>query len=39
MAAAAVGFDMNETSIHQVLAVKTNADGTSAMPMTRAEMV
>jgi cyclopropane-fatty-acyl-phospholipid synthase len=39
MAAAAVGFEMNETSIHQVLAVKTKADGTSAMPLTRAAMV
>jgi cyclopropane-fatty-acyl-phospholipid synthase len=39
MAAAVVGFEMNETAIHQVLGVKTRADGTSGMPPTRVEMV
>jgi cyclopropane-fatty-acyl-phospholipid synthase len=39
MAAAVVGFELNETAIHQVLGVKTMADGTSGMPLTRAAMV
>ncbi len=39
MAAAVVGFEMNETAIHQVLAVKTKDDGSSGMPLTRAQMI
>jgi cyclopropane-fatty-acyl-phospholipid synthase len=39
MAAAVVGFEMNQTAIHQVLGVKTREDGTSGMPLTRAEMI
>jgi cyclopropane-fatty-acyl-phospholipid synthase len=39
MAAAVVGFELNETAIHQVLGVKTMADGTSGMPLTRAAMI
>jgi len=39
MAAAVVGFEMNETGLHQVLGVKTMADGVSGMPMTRAGMI
>ncbi|MCU1452982.1 MAG: putative fatty acid methyltransferase [Acidimicrobiales bacterium] len=36
MAGSAIGFEQNRTSIHQVLAVRTPSDGTSAMPATRA---
>ncbi|MGH9127262.1 MAG: class I SAM-dependent methyltransferase [Acidimicrobiales bacterium] len=39
MAAAVVGFEINQTAIHQVLGVKTRPDGTSGMPMTRAGMI
>ncbi len=39
MAAAVVGFELNETAIHQVLGVRTMSDGTSGMPLTRAGMV
>ncbi len=39
MAAAVVGFELNETAIHQVLGVKTMDDGSSGMPLTRAEMI
>jgi cyclopropane-fatty-acyl-phospholipid synthase len=39
MAAAVVGFELNETAIHQVLGVKTMADGTSGMPLTRSAMI
>jgi cyclopropane-fatty-acyl-phospholipid synthase len=39
MAAAVVGFEMNETAIHQVLGVKTLGDGSSGMPLTRAGMI
>ena len=39
MAAAVVGFELNETAIHQVLGVRTMADGTSGMPLTRSGMV
>jgi cyclopropane-fatty-acyl-phospholipid synthase len=39
MAAAVVGFEMNETSIHQVLAVRPWDDGSSGMPATRADMI
>ena len=39
MAAAVVGFEMNETSIHQVLAVRPSADGSSGMPHTRVGMI
>ncbi len=39
MAAAVVGFELNETAIHQVLGVKTRADGTSGMPLTRSAMI
>ncbi|MDP9073187.1 MAG: cyclopropane-fatty-acyl-phospholipid synthase family protein [Actinomycetota bacterium] len=39
MAAAVVGFEMNETSIHQVLAIKPNPAGASGMPLTRAAMI
>jgi len=34
-----VSFEVNEVAIHQVLGVKTPADGQSGMPPTRAEMV
>ncbi len=39
MLAAVVGFEMNETAIHQVLGVRTEADGSSRMPLTRAAAV
>ncbi|MDQ1376188.1 MAG: cyclopropane-fatty-acyl-phospholipid synthase [Acidimicrobiaceae bacterium] len=39
MAAAVVGFELNETAIHQVLGVKTMDDGSSGMPLTRADMI
>lgn len=39
MAAAVVGFEMNQTAVHQVLGVRTKADGASGMPLTRAGMV
>lgn len=39
MIAAAVGFDLHVTSLHQVLAVKAETDGRSGMPLTRADMV
>ncbi len=39
MAAAVVGFELNETAVHQVLGVKTMDDGSAAMPLTRAEMI
>ncbi|HEX3539175.1 MAG TPA: cyclopropane-fatty-acyl-phospholipid synthase family protein [Acidimicrobiales bacterium] len=39
MAAAVIGFELNQTAIHQVLGVKTRPDGTSGMPLTRAAMV
>jgi cyclopropane-fatty-acyl-phospholipid synthase len=39
MLAAVVGFEMNETAIHQVLGVKTGPEGRSRMPLTRASMV
>ena len=39
MAAAVVGFDLNEDAPYQVLGVKTMADGSSGMPLTRAGMV
>jgi cyclopropane-fatty-acyl-phospholipid synthase len=34
-----VSFETNEIAIHQVLGVKTPADGNSGMPPTRAGMV
>jgi hypothetical protein len=34
-----VSFETNEIAIHQVLGVKTPADGNSGMPLTRAGMV
>lgn len=34
--ASAVGFQVGRTSVHQVLAVRSHADGTSDMPATRA---
>ena len=37
MAASALNFAANRTSIHQVLAVRTGPDGSSAMAPTRAE--
>ena len=39
MLGAVVSFEVNDVSVHQVLAVKTPADGVSAMPLTRALMV
>ncbi|MDQ6613684.1 MAG: cyclopropane-fatty-acyl-phospholipid synthase family protein [Actinomycetota bacterium] len=39
MAAAVVGFELNQTAVHQVLGVKTKADGSSGMPLTRADMI
>jgi cyclopropane-fatty-acyl-phospholipid synthase len=39
MAAAVVGFELNETAVHQVLGVKTLDDGSSGMPLTRADMI
>ena len=36
MAACAIGFEQNRTSIHQVLAVRTPSNGVSQMPATRA---
>ena len=39
MLAAVVGFEMNETAVHQVLGVRTPPDGRSGMPLTRASMV
>ena len=36
MAAAAVNFEANRTSVHQVLGVKPAANGGSAMPLSRA---
>ncbi len=36
--ASAIGFDENRTSVHQVLAVRPDARGGSAMPATRAGM-
>jgi cyclopropane-fatty-acyl-phospholipid synthase len=35
MAASAVNFEANRTAIHQVLAVNTPSDGSSAIPATR----
>jgi cyclopropane-fatty-acyl-phospholipid synthase len=35
MAGAALGFEAGRTSIHQVLAVRSTAEGTSGMPRTR----
>jgi cyclopropane-fatty-acyl-phospholipid synthase len=35
MAASAVNFEANRTSIHQVLGVKPHADGRSSMPLSR----
>ena len=32
----AIGFEQNRTSVHQVLAVKTQPSGVSTMPATRA---
>jgi cyclopropane-fatty-acyl-phospholipid synthase len=37
--AAALNFEAGRTSIHQVLGVKPEADGDSAMPRTRATML
>jgi cyclopropane-fatty-acyl-phospholipid synthase len=39
MLGAIVSFEVNDISVHQVLAVKTPADGVSGMPLTRAGMV
>jgi cyclopropane-fatty-acyl-phospholipid synthase len=39
MLGAVVSFEVNDISVHQVLAVKTPGDGVSAMPLTRAGMV
>ncbi|HEX3426514.1 MAG TPA: cyclopropane-fatty-acyl-phospholipid synthase family protein [Acidimicrobiales bacterium] len=39
MAAAVIGFELNQTAIHQVLGVKTHDDGTSGMPLTRSGMI
>jgi len=39
MAAAVVGFEMNQTAVHQVLGVRTVGDGASGMPLTRAGMI
>ncbi|MCU1351686.1 MAG: cyclopropane-fatty-acyl-phospholipid synthase [Acidimicrobiales bacterium] len=36
MAGSAIGFEQHRTSIHQILAVRTTADGTAAMPANRA---
>ncbi len=38
LAASAIGFEENRTSVHQVLAVRPDARGLSAMPPTRAGM-
>lgn len=38
MAASALGFEQNRLAIHQVLAVRTGADGRSAIPATRARL-
>jgi cyclopropane-fatty-acyl-phospholipid synthase len=35
MAGSALGFEQNHISVHQVLAVRPDADGTSSMPPTR----
>ncbi|MEA3075953.1 MAG: cyclopropane-fatty-acyl-phospholipid synthase [Actinomycetota bacterium] len=37
LAASAINFERNRTSIHQVLAVRPGSDGTSAFPGTRRE--
>ncbi|MGH9208568.1 MAG: class I SAM-dependent methyltransferase, partial [Acidimicrobiales bacterium] len=39
MAASALNFDANRTSVHQVLAVSTGPKGPSGMPATRGEML
>ncbi len=39
MAASALNFAANRTSIHQVLAVRSAPDGASAMPATREELL
>ncbi len=39
MAASALNFAANRTSIHQVLAVRARADGESGMPPTREELL
>lgn len=39
MAASALNFAAHRTSVHQVLGVRTRADGTSGMPRTRAQLL
>jgi len=39
MAGSALNFEAGRTSIHQVLAVKPHADGTSGMPLNRASLL
>jgi cyclopropane-fatty-acyl-phospholipid synthase len=36
---AIITFELNQISVHQVLGVKTGADGRSGMPATRAGMI
>ncbi len=39
MAASALNFETNRTSVHQVLGVRTGSDGQSGMPATRAALL
>jgi cyclopropane-fatty-acyl-phospholipid synthase len=39
MAGSAVNFEANRTNLHQVLGVKSAADGTSGMPLTRRSFI